>query len=106
MNQVEAKAMQHKSWTMVAPGWGKYDPLMRTWAAPVTERMIALAAIREGSRVLDIACGAGGPALTIAERVGPGGAVLATDLVEGMLGYARSKAPARSLSNVEFRCVD
>ena len=73
MNKVEAKEKQHKSWTMVAPGWGKYDPLMRTWAAPVTERMIALAAIREGSRVLDIACGAGEPALTIAERVGPGG---------------------------------
>ncbi len=106
MNHVEAKQSQHKSWTMVAPGWGKYDPLMRTWAAPVTERMIALAAIREGSRVLDIACGAGEPALTIAERVGPGGAVLATDFVEEMIGYARSKAQARSLSNVEFRCVD
>jgi len=106
MNHVEAKQSQHKSWTMVAPGWGKYDPLMRTWAAPVTERMIALAAIREGSRVLDIACGAGEPALTIAERVGPGGAVLATDFVEEMIGYARSKAQARSLSNIEFRCVD
>ncbi|WP_172425949.1 class I SAM-dependent methyltransferase [Sulfuricaulis limicola] len=91
---------------MVAPGWGKYDPQMRTWAQPVTDRMIALAAIREGSRVLDIACGAGEPALTIAERVGPGGAVLATDFVEEMIGYARSKAQARALSNIEFRCVD
>lgn len=106
MNKAEAKEKQHKSWTMVAPGWSKYDPLMRTWAAPVTERMIALAAIREGSRVLDIACGAGEPALTIAERVGPEGSVLATDFVEEMIGYARSKAQARSLSNVEFRCVD
>ncbi|BAV33640.1 methyltransferase type 11 [Sulfuricaulis limicola] len=106
MDMVEAKKNQHKSWTMVAPGWGKYDPQMRTWAQPVTDRMIALAAIREGSRVLDIACGAGEPALTIAERVGPGGAVLATDFVEEMIGYARSKAQARALSNIEFRCVD
>ncbi len=106
MNQVEAKEKQHKSWTMVAPGWGKYDSLMRDWAAPVTERMIALAAIREGSRVLDIACGAGEPALTIAARIGPKGTVLATDFVEEMIGYARSKAQARSLSNIEFRCVD
>jgi len=106
MNKVEAKEKQHKSWSMVAPGWDKYDPLMRAWAAPLTERMIALSAIRDGSRVLDIACGAGEPALTIAERVGPGGAVLATDFVEEMIGYARSKAQARSLSNIEFRCVD
>jgi ubiquinone/menaquinone biosynthesis C-methylase UbiE len=106
MNQAEAKQKQHKSWTMVAPGWGKYDALMRTWAAPVTERMIALAAIRKGSRVLDIACGAGEPALTVAETVGPNGSVLATDFVEEMVGFARSKAQERRLSNVEFRCVD
>ena len=56
--------------------------------------------------MLDIACGAGEPALTVAEKVGPKGSVLATDFVEEMIGYARSKAQARSLSNVEFRCVD
>src|SRR5512139_1338947 len=106
MNLVEAKEKQHKSWTMVAPGWGKYDTLMRDWAAPVTERMIALAGIREGSRVLDIACGAGEPALTVAETVGPNGSVLATDFVEEMVGFARSKAQSRNLTNVEFRCVD
>ncbi len=106
MNKAEAKDKQHKSWTMVAPGWGKYDPLMRAWAAPVTNRMIALAGIREGSRVLDIACGAGEPALTVAEKVGPKGSVLATDFVEEMVGFARSKAKARAFSNIEFRCVD
>ncbi len=106
MDKVEAKGKQHESWTLVAPGWGKYDPQMRTWAAPVTERMIALAAIREGSRVLDIACGAGEPALTVAEKVGPKGSVLATDFVEEMVGFARSKAKVRALSNIEFRCVD
>ena len=35
MNKAEAKDKQHKSWTLVAPGWGKYDSLMRAWAAPV-----------------------------------------------------------------------
>jgi ubiquinone/menaquinone biosynthesis C-methylase UbiE len=106
MDMAVAKEKQRESWTRVAPGWGKYDPLMRAWAAPVTERMIALAAIREGSRVLDIACGAGEPALTVAEQVGPNGSVLATDFVEDMVGFARSKAQARALTNIEFRCVD
>ena len=106
MDKLEAKDKQHKSWTLVAPGWGKYDGQMRAWAAPVTERMIALADISAGSRVLDIACGAGEPALTVAERVGPSGSVLATDFVEEMVGFARSKAQARALSNIEFRHVD
>jgi len=106
MTKAEAKQKQHQSWTMVAPGWGKYDPLMRSWAAPVTERMIELAAIRKGSHVLDIACGAGEPALTVAETVGPNGSVLATDFVAEMVGFASSKAKLRALSNIEFRCVD
>jgi len=106
MNKTEAKDKQHKSWTLVAPGWGKYDPLTSAWCAPVTDRMMALAAIREGSRVLDIACGAGEPALTVAEKVGPTGSVLATDFVEEMVGFARAKAEALQLKNVEFRCVD
>ena len=106
MDMTEAKKNQHKSWTMVAPGWGKYDSLMRAWAQPVTDRMMALAGIREGMSVLDIACGAGEPALSVAEKVGPAGSVLATDFVEEMIGFARSKAKVRSLSNIEFRCVD
>jgi len=106
MDKAEAKAKQHKSWTLVAPGWDKYDAQMRAWAQPVTNHMMALAGIREGSRVLDIACGAGEPALSVAERVGSQGKVLATDFVEEMVNYARSKAEARSLSNIEFRCID
>ena len=106
MDMAEAKKNQHKSWTMVAPGWGKHDALMRTWSQPVTDRMMALAGIREGLSVLDIACGAGEPALSVAEKVGPTGSVLATDFVEEMIGFARSKAQARALTNIEFRCVD
>ncbi len=106
MNLAEAKQNQHKSWTLVAPGWGKHDALMRGWTQPLTDRMIALAGIRAGMRVLDIACGAGEPALSVAEAVGPTGSVLATDFVEEMIGYARMKARDRSLTNIEFRCVD
>ena len=50
MNKAEAKDKQHKGWTMVAPGWGKHDALMRAWTAPATGRMIALAGICTGSR--------------------------------------------------------
>lgn len=48
--------------------------------ATVTERMFAAAGIGPGQRVLDIGTGAGETALIAAERVGPTGRVLATDV--------------------------
>jgi SAM-dependent methyltransferase len=38
--------------------------------------------------------------------VGPAGFVLGTDFVEPMLAFAREKAVAAGLRNLEFRCVD
>jgi SAM-dependent methyltransferase len=106
MDKAEAKAKQLQSWTAVAPGWGKYDETVTAWAAPVAARMIELAGIGPGARVLDVASGAGEPAITIAEKVGPGGSVLGTDFVEEMLAFARQKAAKRSVRNIEFRRVD
>jgi 2-polyprenyl-3-methyl-5-hydroxy-6-metoxy-1,4-benzoquinol methylase len=57
-------------------------------------------------RVLDIACGTGQPAISVAETVGPRGSVLATDFVEPVVSFARDKARERGLRNIEFRCVD
>lgn len=47
--------------------------------APVTERMLALAALAPGQRVLDVGSGGGEMALLAAARVGSDGYVLATD---------------------------
>jgi len=48
--------------------------------AAVTERMFAVAGIVTGARALDIGTGGGDTALVAAERVGPAGSVLATDV--------------------------
>ncbi|MCP3138164.1 class I SAM-dependent methyltransferase [Pyxidicoccus xibeiensis] len=74
--------------------------------APVSERMLDLARLRPGVRVLDVASGMGEPALRAAQRVGPSGFVLGTDLVDGMLEAAREQARALGLANVEFRAAD
>ena len=68
--------------------------------------MLERAGIRPGLRVLDIASGAGEPALTAAKLVGSSGYVLGTDLVEAMLVFARQKASEQGIDNIEFRCVD
>jgi SAM-dependent methyltransferase len=57
------------------------------WAAD----LVALAKLRPGERVLDVACGTGVVARLAAERVGPEGHITGLDLNEGMLEVARSQ---------------
>jgi ubiquinone/menaquinone biosynthesis C-methylase UbiE len=56
--------------------------------APLTERMLDLAGVGVGHRVLDVAAGTGEQTLAAARRVGPTGAVLATDVAAQMLALA------------------
>jgi len=65
-----------------------------SWSGPLAARLVALAAPREGERVLDVACGTGIVARRAAEVVGARGAVAGVDLNEGMLAVARERAPA------------
>jgi 16S rRNA C967 or C1407 C5-methylase (RsmB/RsmF family) len=55
---------------------------------PATELMLDLAEVRTGSRVLDVAAGTGDQTLIAAQRVGPTGYVLATDISGSMLKLA------------------
>lgn len=89
-----------------AAGWMKWFHITETSAQPVSDRMVALAKLKRGDRVLDIATGLGEPALTAAAAVGPTGHVLATDLSPDMMGFAATRAKEQGLSNVEFRVMD
>ena len=59
--------------------------------APWAADLVALAKLRPGKRVLDVACGTGVVARLAAERVGPEGHITGLDLNEGMLEVARSQ---------------
>ncbi len=63
--------------------------LFQEWAP----RVVDAAKIEPGWRVLDVACGTGILARTVAERVGSKGSVVGLDINEGMLQVARRKAP-------------
>ncbi|HEX8820342.1 MAG TPA: methyltransferase domain-containing protein [Archangium sp.] len=84
----------------------RYDEMESRLTASVSERMLDLACLRPGMRVLDVASGMGEPSLRASQRVGPSGFVLGTDLSEGMLEAARERARAQALSNIEFRVAD
>jgi enediyne biosynthesis protein CalE5 len=68
----------------------------------ISERLVELAGVQSGSRVLDVAAGYGEPALTAARRAGPEGRVVATDISAEMLAFGRERAAAAGLGNVEF----
>jgi len=57
-----------------------------------TPRVVKLANIRPGMRVVDVACGTGVLSLSVANAVKPGGSVVGLDLNAGMLEVARRKA--------------
>ena len=59
--------------------------------APWAADLVALAKLRPGERVLDVACGTGVVARVAAERVGLAGHITGLDLNEGMLEVARSQ---------------
>jgi len=60
---------------------------------PVTARLFDLAGVGPGQRVLDIGTGSGETALLAAERVGPHGSVVATDIsLEAMRGLVERLA--------------
>jgi len=86
--------------------WRTYDGVEQRLTAPVSERMIDLAELRPGRRVLDLATGRGEPAVRAAHRVGPTGEVLGVDLSEEMLQMAGERAAREGLSNLDLRAMN
>lgn len=72
--------------------------LYRVW----NRKVLAEAAVRPGSRVIDLACGTGSLTRDLARRAGPRGRVLGVDFSGEMLAAARRK-PA---PGVEYRLGD
>ena len=98
------KTAQRRGWSDAAIGWRRWWDKLK--ADVVTERLLELAEVKPGARVLDIATGIGEPALTAAAKVGSEGRVVATDISPAMLAIARERAVEQGLRNVEFLAID
>ena len=100
------KAAQQKDWSAAAAGLREWWKLIEEGLGQVSERLVALAELKSGDRVLDIATGIGEPAVTAARRVGTAGRVVGIDIAPGMLEIARERATELGLNNIEFREAD
>lgn len=100
------KQTTRAQWESTAQAWDRWGPLLARWLGPATESMLDMAAVGQGSRVLDVAAGAGEQTLSTARRVGPEGRVLATDISPTILRYALAAAEKAGLGNVETLELD
>jgi ubiquinone/menaquinone biosynthesis C-methylase UbiE len=86
--------------------WRAYDSMEARLSAPLSERMLDLAGIGPGKRVLDLATGRGEPAIRAAHRVAPNGYVLGVDPAHSMLAMARERATREGVTHLELRVLD
>ena len=103
---IQYKETTRRQWEDAAEAWHRWGPTLEVWLGTATERMLDLAGVRRGSRVLDVAAGAGGQTLAAGARVGRDGAVLATDISPSILAYAEAEAARAGLTNVTTRELD
>lgn len=88
---------ERRRWTDSADAWGRWAEQMAEPADRINRPLLALADVRPGLSILDLATGTGEPALTLADLAGPAGFVVGTDLVPAMLAHTASRARARAL---------
>jgi SAM-dependent methyltransferase len=97
---VKYKHTTRAQWESAAEAWNRWGVFIGQWLGAATEQMLDVAAICSGSRVLDVAAGAGEQTLTAARRVGARGHVLATDISPAILEFAKAQARDAGLGNV------
>ena len=100
------KQTTRAQWEAAAEAWDRWGPLLARWLGPSTEAMLDMAGVGRGTKVLDVAAGAGEQTLTAAARVGSEGRVLATDISPAILSYALAAAKKVGHANVETLELD
>ena len=95
-----------EEWGRTAAGWHRWIATINEWQHGATEAMLDDASVGVGQRVLDIAAGDGGQAVAAAERVGPSGEVLATDIAPEFVELASAVAERMGLTQLRAEVMD
>jgi SAM-dependent methyltransferase len=102
----EPRAVDPAAPDSYAAEWRRQADVRADALAGATELMLDMAGVSEGMRVLDLGAGLGDQSIAAARRVGPSGAVLATDRDPAMLEGAREAVAKAGLTNVQTRVLD
>ncbi len=108
----DEKQAMRAYWAGKAPMWDRRADEIAGLADRMNQPLLDAVGIAPGQDVLDLASGAGEPALSVARLVGPSGRVVATDMVPEMLAAARRRAGAESargtehIASIDFEIAD
>jgi SAM-dependent methyltransferase len=91
-----------KTWNAAAKPYLEFMSRLR----PFHEELVRRIRPRAGEEFLDMACGPGEPAITIAKLVGDKGHVIGVDLSERMVSLAKRLAKERKVDTVDFRVMN
>lgn len=100
------KEAERRDWSARGPAWAKWAEPLAKLAERMNQPLVEAAMLEPGLSVLDLASGAGEPALQIARAVGPSGRVVATDLADAMLEGTRRRAAAAGLKQLTAEVAD
>ena len=103
----EANSGQREFWnSSFGEKWITFEDDLETLHAPMTEPLLARAAIGPGMRVLDVGCGSGSVVRRAAELAGTGGEVTGVDISEVLLSTARATAGEEGKARVAYVLAD
>jgi SAM-dependent methyltransferase len=106
--QVIRKVAQVTTFTgsAAAEAWIRTAAVRAAYMADATARLLDMAHVVAGKRVLAVGSGTGEEAFDAALRVGPTGQVVATDISPDMIEAARASAAQAGHTNVQFAVMD
>ena len=91
-------------------GWDKasgyYEAFWQKQLFPAQQKLLELADIKKGDRIIDIACGTGLVSFPAAEQTADRGFVMANDISDKMVETGTAIAKERKLSNISFQRMD
>lgn len=73
---------------------------------PLANRLVELARLHSGQKILDVATGTGLVAIAAAKSVGSEGKVVGVDISKGMLEQAQRKIAAADMQNIQLQETD
>jgi ubiquinone/menaquinone biosynthesis C-methylase UbiE len=91
-------------------GWDKasvhYENFWQRQLKPAQDKLLEMARLQPGEKVIDIASGTGLVSFPAAEKVGENGFLLATDISDGMVKIGNESAKEKNYRNIRFERMD
>ncbi len=103
LGEADIKRQERETYDSIAEA---YDGILGRYNSRFAADMVDLLYPQKCESALDVAGGSGAAGLKLAERIGPGGSVVISDLAPEMVRLARQNAIARKLGNVVALVMD